>query len=118
MKIFRVIASFYVSITISVRGSEVSTPLISDNNNIEVENGGKQKVVSRPIASECKLSETCVRFCCRHRTDCLDPVYFELSKVREATKLDPSYKVIKGKPNCTDMYIEEKAPWEFINVCF
>lgn len=94
---------------------EISTPIMNDY--FEMDNEGRRMVVSRPIVEECKTNETCVRFCCREITACLDLDFFDLRSMKEARRLKKTaYKVLRGKPNCTDMYIEDKAPWEFIEV--
>lgn len=67
------------------------------------------------VIDKCDANETCVRFCCSNKETCLDEKIFDLSKFKEARNLSSSYKVLKGRPDCGDMYSDED-PWEFLQV--
>ena len=80
------------------------------NNDIELQN------LNFPVVDKCKLDEVCIRFCCHYNETCMNETHYNLSHLKEAKSLSSEYKVVKGRPNCENMYIEDEYPWEFSKV--
>lgn len=73
--------------------------------------------LSTPVVGTCAVNETCVRFCCSFEETCSNKEQFDISNLTEAKNLTTPFKVLKGRPNCGDVY-EETNAWEFLKVCF
>lgn len=65
---------------------------------------------------DCPGDDSCVRFCCHNDSLCSQPSYFNLSLLPEAAKLNPKYKIMKRKPDCGPMFLEDSLKWEFLPV--
>lgn len=85
-----------------------SQSIINDNS--------ESKSLNFPVVDKCKLNEICVRFCCHYNETCMNETHYNLSHLKEAKFLSSEYKVLKGKPNCGDMYVEKDYSWEFSKV--
>lgn len=84
-----------------------------NRNSTSVYENVKNKLNS--VADDCEVSETCVRFCCDEKSDCLDENFFNLSSLFEAKYLNSDYKVLIGRPSCGSMYEEDNGIWKFLN---
>lgn len=107
MTLILLIVIVNVSITSAVRDEKFQLELIKTDS--------ESNKINFTIVDKCEKNETCVRFCCGNQTACLNEEIFDLSEVNEAKSLSSSYKVLKGRPGCGDMYVEE-GPWDFTQV--
>lgn len=110
-KLYLIIASFIATNILSVSCFEESVSVNSTNQ------GGQENFIRTTLPSddECGVNETCVRFCCSKESDCLSEEYFNISSIKEAKFLSTPFKVLKGRPKCSGMYVETE-PWMFTQV--
>lgn len=92
--------------------SDISSLLCSSENNSVGE--GAENISSLSV-EECGVNETCVRFCCSIESNCISQEYFNLRNLPQAQFLNYKFKALRGKPNCSDMYVEKES-WMLLQV--
>lgn len=96
----------------------LSVAAVYNNDNLSINQSNADndsRNFNSSLIDECEANETCVRFCCSDQRTCLNKELLDLSELKEANNLSSKFKVLKGRPGCGDMYIEEGS-WEFLPV--